>query len=72
MCRLIFSHSLTQLINGKDEAKMINLYLNLYEDGDYEHSVIGRLSNVEAPFLKSFATRTAVHWHGLLKERFAK
>ncbi|KAM7356649.1 RAD50 interactor 1 [Cochliomyia hominivorax] len=66
------SHSLTQSINGKDEAKLINLYLNLYEDSDYEHSVIGRLSSVEAPFLKSFAVRTAIHWHGLLKERFSK
>ncbi|KNC26286.1 RINT1-like protein [Lucilia cuprina] len=66
------SHSLTQSLNGKDEAKLINLYLNLYEESDYEHSVIGRLSSVEAPFLKSFAIRTAIYWHGLLKERFTK
>lgn len=68
----MFSHSLTQTVNGKDEAKIINLYLNLYEEGDYEHSVIGRLNTVEAPFLKSFALRTATHWHGILKERFSK
>lgn len=66
------SNALTQCINGKDESKMINLYLNLYEEGDYDHSVVGRLTSVEAPFLKTFATQTAIHWHSLLKERFSK
>lgn len=51
---------------------MINLYLNLYEESDYEPSVIGRLQSVEAPFLKAFATRTAIHWHRLLKDKFSK
>ncbi|XP_013109700.1 RINT1-like protein [Stomoxys calcitrans] len=66
------SGSLSHIIKGKDDAKMVNLYLNLYEENDYEHSVIGRLSNVEAPYLKSFATQTAIHWHGLLKEKFSR
>ncbi|XP_075161070.1 RAD50 interactor 1 [Haematobia irritans] len=66
------SNNLSQTINGKDDAKLTNLYLTLYEDNDYENSVIGRLNNVEAPYLKTFAMRTAIHWHALLKDKFSR
>ncbi|XP_055836997.1 RINT1-like protein isoform X1 [Episyrphus balteatus] len=65
------STSLTSAINGRDETKMVNLYLSLSGAHDSSNCVIGRLDAVEAPFLQSFAVRTAVHWHGLLKEKFS-
>ena len=68
---LYFSISLSNAINGKDDSKMVNIYLTLFEDNDCENSVIGRLTLVHAPFLKTFAVNTATYWYANLKEKFS-
>ncbi|KAH8297546.1 hypothetical protein KR054_002303 [Drosophila jambulina] len=65
------SAALGNAINGKDEAKLVNIYLTLYEGNDCEHSVVGRLHAVQAPSLKSFAERTAIYWHKQLLKRLS-
>ncbi|XP_037952607.1 RINT1-like protein [Teleopsis dalmanni] len=65
------SQDLTNAVNGRDEGKMVNLYLTLYEENDRENSVLGRLWNVDAPVLKSYAISTASKWHSLLKTKFS-
>ncbi|KAI8041585.1 hypothetical protein M5D96_005850 [Drosophila gunungcola] len=65
------SAALGSAINGKDEAKLVNIYLTLYEGNDCEHSVVGRLQAVQAHSLKSFAERTATYWHKLLLKRLS-
>jgi len=65
------SAALSSAINGKDEAKLVNIYLTLYEGNDCEHSVVGRLQAVQAKSLKSFAERTAIYWHKLLLKRLS-
>lgn len=64
------SKSLTACI--KDDQKAIGLYLSLYGGGDSANSIIGRLENVEAHNLKSYAERTAIYWHEILKEKLSK
>uniref|UniRef100_A0A1B0FQ93 RAD50-interacting protein 1 n=1 Tax=Glossina morsitans morsitans TaxID=37546 RepID=A0A1B0FQ93_GLOMM len=66
------NNALTNALNGRDELKIINLYLNLYEENNTEHCILGRLCNVNANFLKSFANSTATYWYGLLRERFVR
>uniref|UniRef100_A0A1B0B173 RAD50-interacting protein 1 n=1 Tax=Glossina palpalis gambiensis TaxID=67801 RepID=A0A1B0B173_9MUSC len=66
------NNALTNALNGRDEIKIINLYLNLYEESNTEHCILGRLCNVNANFLKSFANSTATYWYGLLRERFVR
>ncbi|EDW37716.1 GL21308 [Drosophila persimilis] len=65
------SGDLSSSINGKDEDKLVNLYLTLYESNDCEHSVVGRLNAVQARSLQSFAERTAFYWHKLLLKRLS-
>ncbi|XP_068149331.1 RINT1-like protein [Drosophila tropicalis] len=65
------SCALSSSINGKDEAKLVNIYLTLYESNDCEHSVVGRLHAVKAQYLKNFAERTAIYWHKLLLKRLS-
>ncbi|XP_039964070.1 RINT1-like protein [Bactrocera neohumeralis] len=66
------SQSLSNAVNGRDEAKTVNIYLTLFEDKDCENSVIGRLSNIEAHYLKLFAMETASYWHKILSEKFVR
>ncbi|XP_017063376.1 RINT1-like protein [Drosophila eugracilis] len=65
------SAAMGSAINGKDEAKLVNIYLTLYEGNDCEHSIVGRLHAVQALSLKSFAERTAIYWHKLLLKRLS-
>ena len=65
------SAALGAAINGKDEAKLVNIYLTLYEGNDCEHSVVGRLQAVQSRSLKSFAESTAIYWHKLLLQRLS-
>ncbi|XP_036339913.1 RINT1-like protein isoform X1 [Rhagoletis pomonella] len=64
------SQSLNDTIRTKDEAKMVNIYLTLFEDSDCENSIIGRLCNIEAPHLKLYAIKTATFWHKILRDKF--
>uniref|UniRef100_A0A1A9W381 RINT1-like protein n=1 Tax=Glossina brevipalpis TaxID=37001 RepID=A0A1A9W381_9MUSC len=66
------NNALKNALDGRDETKIINLYLNLYEENNAEHCILGRLCNVDANFLKSFANSTASYWYGLIKERFVR
>ncbi|XP_014094433.1 RINT1-like protein isoform X2 [Bactrocera oleae] len=66
------SQSLSDAVNGRDDAKTVNIYLTLFEDKDCENSVIGRLSNIESYYLKLFATETASYWHRILTDKFAR
>ncbi|XP_064541666.1 RINT1-like protein [Drosophila montana] len=65
------SAALSAAINGKDEAKLVNIYLTLYEGNDCEHSVVGRLQAVQARSLKSYAEATAIYWHKQLMQRLS-
>ncbi|EDW68739.1 RINT1-like protein [Drosophila virilis] len=65
------SAALSGAINGKDEAKLVNIYLTLYEGNDCEHSVVGRLQAVQARSLKSYAEATAIYWHKQLMQRLS-
>ncbi|XP_053685469.1 RINT1-like protein [Sabethes cyaneus] len=64
------SQELTVSVNGKDENKMISLYVAL--SGGLSNSILDRLSGVEAPHLKMFARNTAFYWHDILREKFSK
>ncbi|XP_058462968.1 RINT1-like protein [Malaya genurostris] len=64
------SQGLTSSINGKDENKMISLYVAL--SGNLSNSILDRLSEVDAPHLKMFARKTAFYWHDILKDKFSK
>lgn len=66
------SKSLTISVKSKDDQKTIGLYLSLYGGTDSSNSIIGRIENVEALNLKSYAERTAVYWYDVLKEKFSK
>ncbi|KAH8366267.1 hypothetical protein KR093_011333 [Drosophila rubida] len=65
------SAALAAAIHGKDEAKLVNIYLTLYEGNDSEHSVVGRLQALKASTLKSYASNTAIYWHKLLMQRLS-
>ncbi|XP_034104363.1 RINT1-like protein [Drosophila albomicans] len=65
------SAALGSAINGKDEAKLVNIYLTLYEGNDSEHSVVGRLQAIKAHTLRSYAVSTAIYWHKLLMQRLS-
>lgn len=69
---IFVSQSLSDAVNGRDDAKTVNIYLTLFEDKDCENSVIGRLSNIESYYLKLFATETASYWHRILTDKFAR
>lgn len=66
------SKSLTASINGKDDQKTIGLYLSLYGGSDSSNSIIGRLENIEANNLKTYADGTAKYWYCVIKEKFSK
>lgn len=65
------SAAMSGAINGKDEAKLVNIYLTLYEGNDSEHSVVGRLHAVQAHALKTYAENTAIYWHKQLMQRLS-
>lgn len=66
------SKSLTASVKGKDDQKTIGLYLSLYGGSGSANSIIGRLEDVEATNLKSFADGTARYWYSVIKEKFSK
>lgn len=59
-------------VSLKDDQKSIGLYLSLYGGNDSANSIIGRLENVDAQSLKSYAERTAIYWYDILKEKLSK
>lgn len=65
-----YSKSLSASV--KDDQKSVGLYLSLYGGSDSPNSIIGRLENVEAQNLKSYAERTAIYWYDILKEKLSK
>lgn len=65
-------HSKSLTASIKDDQKAIGLYLSLYGGSDSSNSIIGRLENVEAHNLKSYAERTAIYWYEILKEKLSK
>lgn len=71
-CKLHFSNGLKNSINSRDESKLVGLYLSLCGEPNSMNSVIGRLSNVEAYYIKSFAERTAIYWHEVLEDKFSR
>lgn len=66
------SQALKASIKGKDEQKLVGFYLSLSGEANSSNSIIGRLENVEAYHLKSYAERTAVYWYDILVEKFSK
>lgn len=68
----IHSNGLIACVVNKDDPRTVALYLQLYEENCHGASIIGRLSNVNAPNLMSYANRTAVHWFNSLQEKFSK
>lgn len=66
------SKSLTTNLKGKDDQKTVGLYLSLYGGPDSPNNIIGRLENVEAYHLKSYAEGTAVYWFSVIKDKFSK
>lgn len=63
------SQELTVSINGKDENKMISLYVALSGNSN---SILDRLAGLDCPHLKMYARNTAFYWHDILKEKFSK
>lgn len=66
------SNGLIACVTNKDDPKTVALYLQLYEENCHGSSIIGRLTNVNAPNLISYANKMAVHWFNNLQEKFAK
>ncbi|XP_059615224.1 RINT1-like protein [Phlebotomus argentipes] len=66
------SHELKSCVGGRDEAKIVGFYLALCGERESSNSIIGRLQNVEAHHLKTFANQTANYWHDILLEKFSK
>ncbi|XP_058834029.1 RINT1-like protein [Topomyia yanbarensis] len=64
------SQGLTSYISGKDDSKMVSLYVAL--SGSLSNSILDRLSGVDAPHLKMYARNTAFYWHYILKDKFSK
>lgn len=66
------SSELSKCINAKDEQKIVNLFLSLSGSPESsDSSVIGRLQEVEAPNLKMYSRRVALHWHDMIKEKLS-
>lgn len=70
--RNYFSNALSSAIKGKDETKIVSLYLSLNGEMNSNNSIVGRLQNVEAHHMKTYATRTAVYWYENIKEKFSR
>lgn len=68
----MYRNALKSSIDGKDDPKIVGLYLSLSGEVHSSNSIIGRLEMVEAFHLKSFALRTAIYWHDVLKDKFSK
>lgn len=69
---LHYSNGLIACVANKDDPKTIALYLQLYEENCQGGSIIGRLKNVNASNLISYAKRMAHYWYKVLKEKFSK
>lgn len=69
---IYYSNNLKTCINSKDEQKIVGLYMALCGEHNSTNCIIGRLETINAFHLKSYAIRTAVFWHELLKEKFSK
>ncbi len=65
------SNELSKCISSKDDQKIVNLFLSLSGSPDSTDSVIGRLQDTDAPHLKLYARRVAMHWYELIKEKFS-
>ncbi|GAB0095589.1 RINT1-like protein [Sergentomyia squamirostris] len=65
------SHELKACVSGKDEAKIVGFYLALCGEHGSSNSIIGRLQDVEAHHLKTYANQTASYWHDILLEKFS-
>lgn len=65
------NNALSSAIKGKDETKIVSLYLSLNGEMNSNNSIVGRLQNVEAHHMKTYATRTAVYWYENIKEKFS-
>lgn len=66
------STELSHCIHSKDEQKVVNLFLSLSGSPESSDSVIGRLQDVDAPHMKLYARRMALHWHDVIKEKLSK
>lgn len=65
------NNELSRCINSKDEQKIVSLYLSLSGSTESTDSVIGRLNDVDAPNLKLYAKRVALHWYEIIKEKLS-
>lgn len=65
------NNELSKCIGSKDEQRIVNLFLSLSGSPDSLDSVIGRLQDVDAPHLKLYARRVALHWYEIIKEKFS-
>lgn len=66
------SGELTSCIHSKDEQRVVTLFLSLSGSPESSDSVIGRLQDVDAPHMKLYARRMALHWHDIIKEKLSK
>lgn len=65
------SNELSKCVNSKDEQRIVNLFLSLSGSPESTDSVIGRLQDVDAPNLKMFSRKVALHWHDIIKEKLS-
>uniref|UniRef100_T1GBR3 DNA 5'-3' helicase n=1 Tax=Megaselia scalaris TaxID=36166 RepID=T1GBR3_MEGSC len=65
------NNGLTSALNGKDETKIVSLYLSLFGDCDSRNCVVGRLQEVDAVNLKSYAVKTSAYWFEIIQDRFS-
>ncbi|XP_055379925.1 RINT1-like protein [Condylostylus longicornis] len=65
------NNALGVAINGRDETKMVALFLSLGGEHSSANSIVGRLENIEARFLKAYAIKSSVYWYNILKEKFS-
>lgn len=65
------NHELSRCITSKDDQKVVNLFLSLSGSPESTDSVIGRLQDVDAPNLKLYSRKVAIHWHDVIKQKFS-
>jgi hypothetical protein len=65
------NNELSRCISSKDEEKIVNLFLSLSGSPESTDSVIGRLQDVDAPHLKLYARRVALHWYDIIKQKLS-
>jgi RAD50-interacting protein 1 len=66
------SAELSTCIHSKEDQKIVNLFLSLCGSPESSESVIGRLQEVDAPHMKLYARRMALHWHDIIKEKLSR